>query len=243
MSQITYLEETESTTKALRELMARGRVEEGAVVMAGFQTAGRGQVGNVWESESGKNLTFSVVIYPETVPANRQFILSQLTALSVKETLDAYTDGITVKWPNDIYWRDQKICGMLIENDLCGKTIYATIAGIGINLNQTVFRGDAPNPVSLCTITGLTYDPGEVLGRFLSIFYKWYLRLLKGEESLIRQSYEKVLYRKEGFYPYADEQGAFEARIKAIEPTGHLVLELRDGSERTYAFKEVSYVK
>ena len=67
--------------------------------------------------------------------------------------------------------------------------------------------------------------------------------MLKGEESMIRQSYEKVLYRKEGFYPYADEQGAFEARIKAIEPTGHLVLQLRDGSERTYAFKEVSYVK
>ena len=92
MSHITFIEETDSTNKALRERMATGQVEEGSVVVAGFQTTGRGQVGNVWESEAGKNLTFSVVLYPETVPANRQFVLSQLAALSVKGA-DALLQG------------------------------------------------------------------------------------------------------------------------------------------------------
>ena len=241
MSHITFIEETDSTNKALRERMATGQVEEGSVVVAGFQTAGRGQVGNVWESEAGKNLTFSVVLYPETVPANRQFVLSQLAALSVKEVLDAYTDHITVKWPNDIYWKDKKICGMLIENDLCGKNIYATIIGIGINLNQLEFRSDAPNPVSLAQITGSVYDADDVLDRFLSILYKWYLRLLKGEEDVIRNKYREALYRRDGYFPFSDDDGGFAARIYDIEPTGHLVLQLQDGTLRRYAFKEVRY--
>ena len=243
MSHITFIEETDSTNKALRERMATGQVEEGSVVVAGFQTAGRGQVGNVWESEAGKNLTFSVVLYPETVPANRQFVLSQLAALSVKEVLDAYTDHITVKWPNDIYWKDKKICGMLIENDLCGKNIYATIIGIGINLNQLEFRSDAPNPVSLAQITGSVYDADDVLDRFLSILYKWYLRLLKGEEDVIRNKYREALYRRDGYFPFSDDDGGFAARIYDIEPTGHLVLQLQDNTLRRYAFKEVRYCK
>ena len=243
MSHITFIEETDSTNKALRERMATGQVDEGSVVVAGFQTAGRGQVGNVWESEAGKNLTFSVVLYPETVPANRQFVLSQLAALSVKEVLDAYTDHITVKWPNDIYWKDKKICGMLIENDLCGKNIYATIIGIGINLNQLEFRSDAPNPVSLAQITGSVYDTDDVLDRFLSILYKWYLRLLKGEEDILRNKYREALYRRDGYFPFSDDDGGFAARIYDIEPTGHLVLQLQDGNLRRYAFKEVRYCK
>lgn len=243
MSHVTFIQETESTNKALRERMANYKVEEGSVVVTGFQTAGRGQVGNVWESEAGKNLTFSVVLYPETVPANRQFILSQLAALSAKETLDAYTGDITVKWPNDIYWKDKKICGMLIENDLCGKNIYATIIGIGLNLNQTVFRGDAPNPISLTQITGFTYELNDILDRFLSILYKRYLLLLKGEEEKISRTYREALYRKGGYYSFADDNGEFFARIYDIEPTGHLMLQLQDGTLRRYAFKEVRYCK
>lgn len=133
--------------------------------------------------------------------------LSQLAALSVKEVLDAYTDHITVKWPNVSYWKDKKICGMLIENDLCGKNIYATIIGIGINLNQLEFRSDAPNPVSLAQITGSVYDADDVLDRFLSILYKWYLRLLKGEEDVIRNKYCEALYRRDGYFPFSDDDG------------------------------------
>ena len=171
---ILRVAETASTNSLLRELSVKESLPEGSAVIADFQTAGRGQVGNVWESEAGKNLLFSMVLYPTCIPANRQFLISQIAALSVKETLDLYTEQIAVKWPNDVYWKDQKICGMLIENDLSGHNLYRSIIGIGINLNQAVFRGDAPNPVSLFQITGKEVSREEVLERFLSIFYRYY---------------------------------------------------------------------
>ena len=170
--QIIRLAETDSTNNYLREQCAKDRLPEGSLVIADFQTAGKGQVGNSWESEAGKNLMFSILLYPDFLPANRQFLISQIASLSVKETLDEYTDSVTVKWPNDIYWKDRKICGMLIENDLSGHNLYCSIIGIGINLNQAVFRGDAPNPVSLFQIIGKEVDREEVLDRFLSVFYR-----------------------------------------------------------------------
>lgn len=240
---VVRVAETVSTNSLIREWMAKEPLPEGSAVVADFQTGGRGQIGNVWESEAGKNLLFSVVLYPTCIPANRQFLISQIAALSVKEALDPYTEGITVKWPNDIYWNDKKICGMLIENDLSGHNLYCSIIGIGINLNQAVFRGDAPNPVSLIQITGKAVSREEVLDRFLSIFYGYYLSLLREEQAEIRSRYQSALYRKDGYHTYRDETGAFEARIHAIESTGHLLLALRDGSTRRYAFKEVSYCK
>ena len=147
-TRIIHVEETHSTNSLLREWLEQEPLSTGSVIVADFQTAGRGQVGNVWESARGKNLTFSLVLYPQALPVNQQFLISQIAALSVKETLDAYTEGISIKWPNDIYWQDKKICGMLIENDLSGHNLLRSIIGIGINLNQTIFRGDAPNPVS-----------------------------------------------------------------------------------------------
>lgn len=237
---VIRLDEARSTNSSLRAWLEKEKLPEGSVVLTDNQTAGRGQVGNSWESEPGMNLTFSIVLYPTCISAKEQFLISQIAALSVKETLDAYTTDITVKWPNDIYWKDKKICGMLIENDLSGRTIYSSIIGIGLNINQEEFRSDAPNPVSLTQITGETYDKESILRRFLSRFYAYYLRLLQEEQSEIRSAYQAVLYRGDGFYPYQDAEGAFEARIHHIEPTGHLVLELPDGSLRRYAFKEVS---
>ncbi len=132
---------------------------------------------------------------------------------------------------------------MLIENDLSGHNLYRSIIGIGMNLNQAVFRGDAPNPVSLFQIIGKEVDREEVLGRFLSIFYHYYLSLLQEEYEDIRTRYRSALYRGEGYHGYKDASGEFEACIHDIEPTGHLLLALRDGSVRRYAFKEVSYRK
>lgn len=243
MPEIIHLTTTESTNKYLRRLLHDKRPEEGSAVYTDFQTAGRGQIGNTWESEEGANLMFSVVIYPDFLPANAQFLISQIAALSVKETLERHVpDGITVKWPNDIYWQNKKICGMLIENDLSGREIYCSILGIGINLNQEVFRSDAPNPVSLTQITGRKYDITNELHAFLRVFYDYYLLLLKGETALIRQRYRKALFHGEGLHEYEDENGRFSARIYDIEPTGHLLLQLPKGEIRRYAFKEVSHV-
>lgn len=239
---IIHREEVFSTNLSLREMLSENKLPEGSVLWADTQSAGRGQMGNTWESEPCKNLTFSIVIYPETVPANKQFLISQITALSVKETLDQYTEGIAIKWPNDIYHDDKKICGMLIENDLAGSAIYCSVIGAGINLNQEVFRTNAPNPVSLTQITGLTYDREEILHQFLTRFYGYYLLLLREEEEKIRQLYHAALYRRDGYHLYLDADGTFEAAIDFIEPTGHLILRLRDESRRRYAFKEISYI-
>ena len=238
--QILWLKETDSTNNHLRRLLDKEQLPEGSLVVTDFQTAGKGQVGNSWESEAGMNLMFSILLYPDFIPANRQFLISQIASLSVKETLDAYSDFIQVKWPNAIYWKDRKICGMLIENDLSGQLLYCSIIGIGLNLNQSLFRSNAPNPISLTQITGKKYDREEVLNRFLRIFFQYYCLLLQEKEEEVRTAYMQALYHGEGYHRYRDGQGQFEARIQAIEPTGHLILQLRDGEQRRYAFKEVT---
>lgn len=237
---IIRLDETDSTNRYMQQLLAKRALPEGSLVVADYQTAGKGQVGNSWEAERGANLLFSLLLRPDFLPANRQFLISQIASLSVKETLEAYTDSIRVKWPNDVYWKDRKICGMLIENDLAGAYLHTSVIGIGLNVNQQCFRSDAPNPVSLAQITGQTHDREEVLQRFLRIFYAYYIRLLQEDEATIRQTYREALYHGDGYYRYADKTGTFEASIEEVEPTGHILLRLRDGEIRRYAFKEVT---
>lgn len=242
MPRLIRLQETTSTNSYLRGLVGKEPLPEGSLVVTDYQTAGRGQVGNTWESEGGKNLMFSVILYPDFLPANRQFLISQIAALSVKETLDEYVSDVTVKWPNDIYWRDRKICGMLIENDLSGRELYCSVLGIGININQQKFLSNAPNPVSLAQITGQEYDREEILNNFLNRLYTRYLSLIREQEEDIRKDYMAALYRRDGFHPYRDEHGLFSARIQGIELMGHLILEVDNGEVRRYAFKEVSTV-
>ena len=239
---ILRVAETTSTNSLLRELIIKESLSEGSVVVADFQTAGRGQIGNVWESEAGKNLMFSTVLYPTCIPANRQFLISQIAALSVKETLDLYTDHVTVKWPNDIYWKDKKICGMLIENDLMGRNISQSIAGVGININQEVFHSSAPNPVSLFQITGKQYDIFNILEHIMLRIQIYYDLLQKNNTALITAQYERSLFRKEGMYRYKDVNGEFMANIVCVEPEGRLILEDETQTKRGYMFKEVEYL-
>ena len=148
----TYLSTIASTTA------------HGTVVYTLRQTAGRGQRGNSWESEDGKNITFSMLIRPSVAPS-QQFFISEAAALAVARTLDKYIadGGVSVKWPNDVYWHDKKICGMLIEHSLSGGRINSSILGIGVNINQQQFLSDAPNPVSLWQIIGRETPLEEVL--------------------------------------------------------------------------------
>lgn len=237
---IIRLDETDSTNRYLQQLLAKRALPEGSLVVADYQTAGKGQVGNSWEAERGANLLFSLLLRPDFLPANRQFLISQIASLSVKETLETYTDSIRVKWPNDVYWKDRKICGMLIENDLAGEYLHTSVIGVGLNINQQCFRSDAPNPISLAQITGQPHDREEVLQRFLHTFFSYYIRLLQEDETAIRQTYREALYHGDGYYRYADKTGTFEASIEEVEPTGHILLRLRDGEIRRYAFKEVT---
>jgi len=244
MFNIIRLRETVSTNNYLRELLtsSREQLSEGVVVSADFQTKGRGQKGNVWESEDAKNLLFSMLLFPSSIEANQQFVLSKMVSLAVVGVLKEETDDICIKWPNDIYWHDKKIAGILIENDLCGSNIQYSVIGIGLNLNQQEFEGDAPNPVSLRQITGKTYDREDVLKRIVKRIYMLYIKLLREELSCFDEEYIAALYRSDGLYKYRAGDEAFMASIVDVMPSGHLVLQTESGRKRTFAFKEVSIV-
>ena len=242
------LDSTESTNLYLSQL---SRHEGDALapfttVCAEYQQAGKGQRGNSWESAEGKNLLFSFVTYPTFLEARHQFLLSQMVSLAIKEALSCWSDDFSIKWPNDIYWRDKKICGILIENDLSGNRIGRCICGIGLNVNQTTFLSDAPNPISLQQITGREHDRHallmEIMKRIQLYFQGAEVEQYATYSEEISVRYGRSLFRRRGYYPYADANGRFSARLLRVEPDGRFVLEDESGKEREYLFKEVQYI-
>lgn len=236
------LQETDSTNSYIRALCEERDLEEGSLVWCVNQTQGRGQRGNSWESEPGKNLTFSLVLYPEFLHIKEQFYLSELIAVSIVSELKAYGDGFSIKWPNDIYWNDLKVAGILIENDLIADHLSKSIIGVGLNVNQTVFISDAPNPVSLKQISGLDFELEEVLDRVTSRVYANYLNLISEGPVSLHDKFMRNLYRREGYHMYKDKDGLFKARIISVLSSGHLQLKTDAGDIKLYAFKEVEFV-
>ena len=241
-----FVETVDSTNNYLRRKLAAGyKAMEMLVVSTDNQTAGRGQRGNNWESEAGKNLMFSILIHPSFLPAARQFILSQAMSLTIlnvlKDISPPHSHRFTVKWPNDIYYDDSKLCGTLIECDLQGKNIDNCIIGTGLNVNQTRFVSDAPNPISLRQIFGKEFDRNMLLTAIIKELADIYSQLTDGQATAVREEYTANLYRREGFHPYADAQGTFHARIAGIEESGHLLLLDEEGTQRRYEFKEVRF--
>lgn len=243
--QIENLDHTISTNEYLNDLCTQGTVEEFHTVTADFQTAGKGQRGNSWESERQKNLLFSFVLYPTALEAKSQFYLSMLVSTSIVDALSDYTKGFSIKWPNDIYWKDKKLAGILIENMLEGKYIAQCIVGIGLNVNQKEFHSPAPNPISLYQITGAEINREELLKKILHRIVAGYTALesyMPDIRNAFESLYRKLLYRREGWHPYQDTNGTFMAEFHQITPDGHLFLKDEQGHIRRYAFKEVSYI-
>ena len=236
--------QTASTNTYLSRLAAT--LPGGTVIYTPSQTAGRGQKGNSWESEDGKNLTFSMLLKRPPVKARDQFYLSEAAALAVVDALtDQAGDGFTVKWPNDVYWQEKKICGMLLENSLDGSDIAYCIVGIGINVNQQDFLSDAPNPVSLINITGREHDLDALLRQVCSRIEMTVEGL--GDNSLRRdlhQRYMTALYRNDSKqHPFQDTAGhRFMASIADIAPDGTLTLLHEDSTRRDYLFKQVHHL-
>ena len=239
---LIHLEETDSTNKYLNELCNKQCVEELTTITADFQTSGRGQRGNSWESEAGQNLMFSFVLYPTFLKARRQFLLSQIISLAIKEELERYVSNISIKWPNDIYWHDKKIAGILIENVLSGSTFSRAIIGMGLNINQKNFYSDAPNPVSLYQITGRTYKIEKILDEFTEAFGKRYTDTFTNSSDRIHKEYIATLYRNDGVYPFYSDGNIFHASIADVELDGHLLLSTESGEKKRFAFKEVSFL-
>ena len=236
--------QTASTNTYLSRLAAT--LPGGTVIYTPSQTAGRGQKGNSWESEDGKNLTFSLLLKHPPVKARDQFCLSEAASLAVVEALSAAAgDGFTVKWPNDVYWHDKKVCGMLIENSLDGSDIATCIVGIGINVNQERFLSDAPNPISLLNITGREHDLMALLKQ-VCIGIEQTVQTLNDPAARegLHSRYMVALYRNDGaLHPFEDASGQrFMAAIATIAPDGTLTLRHEDGTLHNYLFQEVKHI-
>ena len=243
-----YIKNIDSTSTELRRRMSAEELPHGYCISADFQTAGHGQATNHWESEDGKNLLFSLLLRPSVIPASEQFVITEIVTLAIINALQDYIrQRITIKWPNDIYVGDKKLCGILIENALCGPTIDTCIVGIGININQELFVSDAPNPVSLKQLNGRDNDREEIFEEIYQNILRYYDYLADNwQNNDIKQSlhyeYMNNLYRRVGYHNYSTPEGEkFSAEIEEIGPQGHLTLRLQSGELRIFAFKEVIF--
>ena len=242
MSSIEIIDQTQSTNS---ELAARAnRLPNGHAIMALRQTAGRGQRGNTWESQPGMNITLSLLIRPESLDVRHQFSLSEAVALGVVRTLSLYGITATVKWPNDIYVDNRKICGILIENTLEATRIARSIAGIGLNVNQRRFTSDAPNPISIWQLLGREHDISEMAHTMIQQIMHLCDHSLTSPEArpLLHIDSMDHLWRNDNEpHPYLDPATGtrFMATIHDIAPTGHITLHHTDGITSTHAFKEV----
>ncbi len=290
-----YIAETDSTSSLLRRLLTGTESEAEHAMRAcldepvpciytPYQTSGRGQTGNGWESKRGENLLFSFVLRQPPVAISEQFRLSEWLTCLLHQTLqelffesfsksfpeplpesffgsfpEPLPNQLTIKWPNDMYFGDRKLVGILVENTLQGKEIAYSIVGIGVNCNQTHWEGNAPNPISLRQIIGHAVEPEAILARYMQHLTESYaMAVAENQLPDLHAYYRRVLYRGEGYFPYMERtvsvtptaiatateagQEVFEAEVVDITPQGELVLRTREGEERMYHFKQVRYI-
>lgn len=236
---------------------------EGTVWIADFQTNGRGQRGNKWESKDAENLTFTILFKPTFLHPARQFAISEISAIGVCRYLKVKGLNAKIKWPNDIYIGDKKICGMLIEHSLMGDKLSVSLSGIGLNLNQTIFNSDAPNPTSLLLEMknslpdNFTFNRKEELSALLGHIFSAYAQLQQGDLEGIENEYLENLYRLNEFHKFIEiaedapadipvekiVQGReITAKIIGIDKYGCAVLQHQGGEIKHYPFKGVRYV-
>ena len=226
----------ESTNSAMEN--ARGKLDDREVWAARFQSAGKGQKGNVWCSDSGENLTFSMYLKHKGIAARDQFVICQKVSLGVCDYLAAKGIAASIKWPNDIYVGDRKICGILISNTVGGSAMRDTVAGIGINLNQRVFPDWIPNPISLSQLTGNIY----VIEDELPLLAEAILSEYDAEDTDTAGRYLSKLYLKDEPHLFTDTatSEAFEGTITGVKHDGRLEVRTAGGI-RYFAFKEIAY--
>ncbi len=234
-------EKTVSTNLLAMKTIARGEAENGIVITADYQTGGKGTGNNIWESQKGKNLLFSLIITPHHIEPAKQFLITQIVSLSIVFTLKNQVPGIKIKWPNDIYAGEKKIAGILIQNTVSANKIAFSVIGVGVNVNQKKFSKEIPNPVSLMEIIKKETETDRLLQSLLNNFDRLYNRSTY-DSKFIKAQYIKHLYRLGTYANYMAYGKLFKAKIKGITRFGQLVLEEENGNEKTFNFKEIVFV-
>ncbi len=241
---IEWIDSCESTNT---EMKHRGdAVPHAHTIVARTQTAGRGQRGNDWEAEPLKNLTYSQMLRPTGMSASRQFELSMLTSLAILDVLSRHLPDpsrLSLKWPNDIYYGDGKLGGILIEGCVSGADLESIVLGVGINVNQDVFTSDAPNPVSMKQIAGHEFDLVGLMQE-LACAVEEQMDIYEEDPDVdqLHALYVQSLWRREGMHPYRDTATGerFMASIADVLPSGLLLLHTEAGEDRSYEFKAVA---
>lgn len=241
-SKILTFDTLTSTNSTAINLISSEKPGEGTIVCAAFQNAGRGQPGNSWESEAGKNLLFSIILYPAIIKPENQFLVSMTVSLGMFDYLNNIFPGVSIKWPNDIYVEDDKIAGILLESSTMEDRVMYMVAGIGLNVNQVKFTGNAPNPVSMKMLTGEEYPTETVLAGLAACLDKRYKQLREGKFNEIKQEYTSKLFRSGKWISFRDAGGAFTGRILSVDMSGGMTVEKKNGKKIKYYFKEVEFI-
>jgi BirA family biotin operon repressor/biotin-[acetyl-CoA-carboxylase] ligase len=236
---VTWFAEIDSTNnEAGRNLAA---APEGSVWAAHYQTAGRGQQNNTWESDAGKNFMFSLLLRPTWLPAEDQFYISKIASLGVCDFLRQHAITSTVKWPNDSYVNGKKIAGMLIEHHVGGATINASIIGVGLNANQKKFSTTAGNPTSMLLESGCAVAVETALPELVAAILRRYELLQQGGAQRIDDEYHAHLYRLNEWRRFETGNRRFRAKIVAVQRNGQVLLQDETGNIKAFAFKEVRF--
>lgn len=234
---------TSTNTYAI-DLLSKSNPTEGTVITTDNQTAGRGQIGSLWESEAYKNITMSVILYPKFLNVQEQFNLHKISSIAlfnlVKDCLGK--ENLKIKWPNDLYMKNSKLAGILIQNSLKSQLIQSTVIGIGLNVNQTQFHSNAPNPGSLSTFAGENFSLKTLIADLCFYLEKAYLNLKNGDRSTLDDQYTQNLYKYMEWAEFRDfHDKEFKGRIIGVDKLGRLQIETKDEIKQ-FNFKEVKFI-
>ncbi len=236
------LDSVDSTNNYAKKLLLEQKPADGTLVFALEQHSGRGQMGNTWQTEAGKNLTASYIFYPDFLAADEQFYLNMAVSLAVKDFCESLLpDEIKIKWPNDIYWHDKKLGGILIENTISGTRLASSVIGIGINLNQTDFDPHLPNPVSFSQIANKQFELENTLDMLSAYIEKYYLQLRQRHFNFLDKGYTVALYRFQQTYEFKKGEQLIRGEIEGVAKDGRLILNSQ-GKHLRFAFKEIEYI-
>jgi BirA family biotin operon repressor/biotin-[acetyl-CoA-carboxylase] ligase len=241
-SNLLFFENLPSTNIQTSDILRKNNLQEGTIIYTNYQSAGKGYSGNSWESEKDKNLLISIVLFPSFMKPEDQFYISMTISLGICDFLLRFIPGCSIKWPNDIYVNNDKIAGILIENSVSGNKIEFTIAGIGVNINQEKFLSNAPNPVSLCLLSGISYDLPACMNKLVTDLDKRYKQLITGNSSEIKKEYVSKLYRLNEWSKFIDIRGNFTGRILTVGEYGRIKIEKQNREINEYSFKEIEFI-
>jgi len=240
---IIKLKKTHSTNSYAVNLLSGQKPLEGTLIYSEYQSAGHGVDNNHWESEMGKNVLISIILYPDFLLPERQFLLNKMVSLSILDYLKEKIscNRLSIKWPNDVYVDELKISGILINNTISGNTLEATVVGIGLNVNQELFISNAPNPVSLKMLTNIEYSIPDCIKELCFHLENRYIQL-KNNVEIIDADYLKSLFRYMNFHNYRYKGQDIVGKIIGTDEFGKLILEKETLEIITCDFKEIVFL-